>query len=454
MRGIFFYGLMTTRGDWQRKLRDLRRFAGVDTVWFMLNFLDGKNEHPNPMSPFLPAGYWKPWEAVGASGPDYAIPIPNLATRNPAFTARLREILVELKANEQSPVFIMADCCSEGGDGSWQQFLDVWYSNTDAYPDWEHPERIVVVNQDGSRSLRRALAGGNQALELNKYHEALELEVWAMCIELGIERAYAIPKNEYGYRFGLAYTLEMGLEWLRLRCEHLARLGFIVISSWGWDVTARMVEPFVGRLDQHWMITPADLEAAEALAWPAKIIVNTDGKSGAGGPVSAFGGRTISVDQARALGEDMTRRGIMDWCITPQEMIDSQTEPTNADAIQTAPFEALARATGWRPTVKVKVCAFSNRVANAWCPVVVETEFMAGMEPTEVCATHYETVSVELCAETRLLAVEWCPKKVSETFKRGEEPTAACSKHKKPCSYFWNRRNYLGWFRCVFFGKH
>ncbi len=393
MRGAFLWGLQTMRNSYQDKMRALAA-VGVDTIWFMLNYLDDENSYANPRNPYGIAGYWKPWLAVDAPGPDDPIPIWDLGVRNPDFIASLRDKLQVMHDIGLVPAFMFDDLCSEGGEGSWQQLLDPYYSNTLVYPEWQHPEQMVDVAPDGSKSLRRAVGGGNQSASFTPMREKLEHEVYDLCMEIGFPKVYGNPKNEYGYQFGPAYPKSEGVKWLKARCDHLRSIGYIVVTSWRPEMTAADCEPFSDLLDQHQIITPDDLARSESTPWPSKIIVDTDGKSGTGPIVSAYGGRTIGDDQAKTLGEDVARRGLLHWVITPQEMMDKRDDCTNADPIRTEPFEAMARATGWTPPpppveyVTVTVDTFTNQLANPYCPVTATVQYVKGTEPTTVCTLH------------------------------------------------------------------
>ena len=360
---------LTSRGDWKGMLKKAAD-NGANCIRFFLKYLDDDLKEPNFMAPFEEIGEWNPGEIAGDAARNHIVPMYDLTKRNPAFIDFIEDLAAEMFHLGLAPWIAFDDRCSET-EGDWRQFNDPYYSNCQLHPWWNA----------NPPSTERAFAGGNQALELNIYHEILEQEVYNIFLAAGHTTIYAEPKNEYGYDEGPAYTIDDMLNWFGLRAQNLSRLGYKVIGSIRPPITAQGIADMVDLYDQHAIITTADATAKmieNGLPY-GKVIWNTDGAwNGTGPGMSCFGIHDASPTQMDALGKEAVAKLAAGVCFLPQVQIDDPDGPWNMDKIDYNPLQAMSLAMGWTPPVppppdkvRVTLCTLTYAVANPYCPTTI-----------------------------------------------------------------------------------
>jgi hypothetical protein len=378
IRAAMVWGLMTARGNTGAFFKAVHENGG-NCVRFFVNYLEDDCEEPSPLPPFVTAGTWNPEHiAYGTAG--HVLPIRDLSVRNPAWTARAEAIAALCVKYEIAPWVVFDDQCSQCE--GWRMYNDSYYGSIQLHPGW------------AGGSLDRAFGGGNQALELNPYREALERDTLAIFKTAGCPLVYGEPMNEYGMEPGPAYSLEDELHWYELRAASLKSLGYDLVLGSARPPITTLISGYVDRYDVHCIVTPTDLAALNLGLPNDRVIVDTDGGMGAG-KVSATGARTLTAAQATTLGAAVKAGNFGGWCLIFQEATDSLTLPENLDAVDYAPLRAFAEATGWSPVeyVSVLVCKETGMLPTKYCPETETRQFVKGQEPHEVCNIHGEPVT-------------------------------------------------------------
>jgi hypothetical protein len=378
--------LLSARGDWHHYLEQCAA-NGANTVRFFLDYVDGAGGEYHPVSPFLEVGTWNPCALAGEPGyPD--VPQVDLTRKDPAYWQRLREVLCEMNRLALTPWFVFEDQCSEFRDG-WERHLNSFYGNVQRYPGWDVPGYYTPET-----GVHAAIPSGTIGLGLNDYHYQYELWVIELCYEIGLTEVYAEPKNEFGYDVGPLCSLEVQLEWFKLRCLALRNLKYTLVIGSARPPIGPGIAAFCDLYDQHCIIEAADIERCPNGLDPSVVILDSDGAPNGTGPLASyFGWRSRGLEQAISIGDAITALGYAGFCEMPQEQIDTPDLPWNVGLIDYAPLRILALETGWIPPppaeyVMVEVCKKTGLIPNGYCPIKEMRQFRKGEEPTRICKFH------------------------------------------------------------------
>lgn len=376
-------------------LGDRRRFLqaakenGANTIRIFVDYGVGGVMRMNPVHPFKLIGTWNPYAQAGADGrPD--VPQFDLTQKEDACWAALEEILAECG---RLGLAVWADFRDHGSepDEDWRRYLFSFYGNVQMWPGWQTPGYY-------SGGLEPAHAGGGIGPGLDGYHREFYLWFRDACLRNGVKRILGSPMNECGWPEAPACKLADQVRWIKAQAEALDDLGYEVVISTGYTLTAQVVADArvpIDFWDQHAVIEATDIPS---LPFPDnQVIYNTDGAWNGAGPGTScppFEKHDASPEQMRALGAEAVRRRAAGVCFLSQQQIWSPDDPWNVDLVDMRPVRAMAEGLGWTPPappveyVRVKLCTLTYKVANAYCPAMFEESFVKGTEPTTPCAYH------------------------------------------------------------------
>jgi hypothetical protein len=375
----------------------------------------------NDYTPFLEYRKWTPDEG----GPER--PFFKVSIKNPVWWNQFDQDLKGEKATNQEPEISLHDFCSFKM-GSPDKNFNPWFSCLEKNdPDPTAPHKIV---------------GGfyGMASNENESFQHLHRKYFGWVVEavnkVGIKVKYEVM-NELGWNAEVKPgDLDHLVAWHGWAVGVLRSLGVAkqdIIASVNHNEIIPEISHQVGIFSFHSIGKPEHIARVKKdwIDHPGfdpncKILLSSDGYKTGLGKADWAGGKGVSADEAKAIGLEILMKSER-WIGFERKAREIGTKKDHfgdLTKLDLAPEKAIATVFGWKPVppkppapppvmVKVKICTFTNRVANLYCPVTVEVEYVSGTQPTEICTTH-----------------------------KKPEP--------KPCSYWLKRLDFRRWIKCIF----